>query len=312
MSEIFGLVSAVITTHNRKDLLLLAIQSVLNQTYKNIECIVVDDASTDGTKEILNDYIKQRKLRYIYIPAEKSCGGNHARNIGIRNANGQYIAFLDDDDEWLPEKIEKQIIAFEQNKDVGFVYCGLIREKNMNPDTRVQQNISNPKNKEGDLSKEVLIHIITNTSAIMVNKEILDRCGYFDEALKYWQEYELCIRILQIAKAKCVRENLVLYRVLQGDKSRLSNKLEGWEGAVRYIEEKHKVLLGMLSHQEEGMRKAYVCIDGFIRGKNAGSLLFMLKYMCIALWNKDIRKAVIQKIKKAIKNKKILEKDIYK
>lgn len=308
MSEILGLVSAVITTHNRKDLLLLAIQSVLNQTYKRIECIVVDDASTDGTKEMLNDYIKQGRLKYIYIPAEKSCGGNHARNIGIQNANGKYIAFLDDDDEWLPEKIEKQIIAFEQNKDVGFVYCGLIREKNMNPDTRVQQDVSNPKYKDGDLSKEVLIHIITNTSAIMVKKEILDHCGYFDEALKYWQEYELCIRILQITNAKCVRESLVLYRILQGDKSRLSNKLEGWEGNVKYIEEKHKVLLGMLSYQEEGMRKTYVCIDGFIRGKNAGSLFFMMKYMCIALWNRDIRKAVIKKIKNTMKNKKILGK----
>lgn len=94
------LVSAIITTHNRLSLLKRAVESALSQTYKNIEVIVVDDASTDGTPE----YCNELPLRYIYIPKEESRGGNHARNLGILAAKGEYVAFLDDDDYWLPRK----------------------------------------------------------------------------------------------------------------------------------------------------------------------------------------------------------------
>ena len=91
------LVSVVITTKNRKDLLLRAINSVRNQTYKEIEIIVVDDASTDGTREICEN---MDDLVYVYIPLNESKGGNYARNLGIKTANGEYIAFLDADD-WM-------------------------------------------------------------------------------------------------------------------------------------------------------------------------------------------------------------------
>ena len=103
------LVSAVIITHNRKDLVQGAIASVLNQTYPNIELFVVDDASADGTKELLQKRAREEGFNYIYIPQAESKGGNHARNIGIQKSHGEYIAFLDDDDEWLPEKTEKQV-----------------------------------------------------------------------------------------------------------------------------------------------------------------------------------------------------------
>lgn len=83
------LVSAIITTHNRKSLLAKAINSVLTQTYSKIELIVVDDASDDGTDLMCLSL----PLKYIYIPKEESCGGNHARNIGIMNAMGYYVAF---------------------------------------------------------------------------------------------------------------------------------------------------------------------------------------------------------------------------
>lgn len=89
------LVSAIITTHNRLDLLKQAIKSVKQQTYIDIEVIVVDDASTDGTKDYCSALTD---IHYIYIPPSESRGGNHARNVGIRNANGYYIAFLDDDE----------------------------------------------------------------------------------------------------------------------------------------------------------------------------------------------------------------------
>ena len=113
------LVSAVIITHNRKDLVMRAIESVLTQTYTNIECIVVDDASTDGTVELLSS---SEDINYIYIPKSESRGGNHARNVGIAASHGVYVAFLDDDDYWLPTKIEKQLEQ-KKKKKCGVVYC---------------------------------------------------------------------------------------------------------------------------------------------------------------------------------------------
>ncbi len=294
------LVSAVITTHNRKELLVLAIESVLNQTYKNIECIVVDDASDDNTKEYIKKYIEENKIKYIYIPKEASRGGNYARNLGIKNAKGDYIAFLDDDDEWLSQKIEKQMNAMKEAPETGFVYCGTISEINLDKASRIPQEIRNDKYKDGDLAKEVLIHIICNTSVILVKKELLEKIHGFDEELKFWQEYEMCIRLLQITRAKLVRENLVLYRIFEGDKNRLSNKIEGWEEAVAYILGKHKGLYDKLTKEEEAQRKIYLYIDGINRAKKAGSKKHIVKYMWYTVKDAGTRKVFIRKMRNKI------------
>ena len=105
-------VSAIITTHNRCDLLVRAIESVLSQTYREQECIVVDDASVDDTSEVCKRY----PVIYLQIPKEESRGGNYARNLGIKASKGKYCAFLDDDDYWLPTKIEKQVELIEKRK----------------------------------------------------------------------------------------------------------------------------------------------------------------------------------------------------
>ena len=123
-------VSVVIPTHNRANLVGRAIQSVLDQTYRDFELIVVDDASTDGTEEVtkaLND----NRIRYIHHMMNRGASG--ARNTGIENANGEYIAFLNDDDEWLPEYLD-QMISFLEAKDrsIGLVYCPFYR---IDPDT---------------------------------------------------------------------------------------------------------------------------------------------------------------------------------
>lgn len=103
-------VSVIIPTYNRAHLIGRAIKSVLNQTYKDFEIIIVDDGSTDKTEEVVKDF-KDERVRYIR--REKNKGGSAARNTGIKAARGEYIAFQDSDDEWLPEKLEKQMKAFE-------------------------------------------------------------------------------------------------------------------------------------------------------------------------------------------------------
>lgn len=291
-------VTAIITTHNRKELLIKAIDSVLHQTYSNIECIVIDDASDDGTKYAIEDYIQMKKISYYYIPKYESRGGNYARNMGIKLSKGEYIAFLDDDDEWMPEKIEKQVKVLDEDASIGFVYCGSIIEKNLCKNSWTHQNIQNKKYLEGNISKEILIRIITTTTTtIMVRRDIMNITGMFDENLKYWQEYEFSIRILQETNAKCVRENLILYRIIDKDRCRLSNKIEGWENAVHYIEDKHKDLICTLNKEEDNLRQVYICIDGFLRGKKAGSIKYMCKYALKIILNKDLRKVAIKKMR---------------
>lgn len=229
------LVTAIITTHNRVDLLKGAINSVLSQTYKNIECIVVDDASSDGTSE----YCKSLNcIRYISISKENSRGGNYARNIGIQNARGEYVAFLDDDDEWYPEKIEKQILVIEKNTDVGVVYCGrMIKEITTSGVSYIKDL---PRiGARGDMHIKILSRIYFVTSECMIRKQLLLDVGCFDENVKFWQEYELMIRLLQVTKVDFVNECLITYRASLIDSQRLTNNYINWLEAVRQIESKH-------------------------------------------------------------------------
>src|SRR5579862_254532 len=112
------LVSVVIPTYNRSQQTIAAIESVLAQTYPYFETIVVDDGSTDGSGEVIQRFISQRanghQMRFLSQPNQ---GQSSARNTGIAKAQGEYIAFLDSDDVWIPEKLEWQVRAFEQLKN---------------------------------------------------------------------------------------------------------------------------------------------------------------------------------------------------
>ncbi len=119
------LVSVILPTHNRSMFLNRAIESVLKQTYKNWELIIVDDASTDGTEELFKD-ISLQDERIQYHKLEKNGGACIARNMGIRLSKGEYITFLDSDDEYFPKKIELQVQCFKNSKipNVGVISCG--------------------------------------------------------------------------------------------------------------------------------------------------------------------------------------------
>ena len=264
------LVTALITTHNRKELLVKAVESVLNQTYKNIEIVIVDDASEDETLKYLKEYIDLQKISYIYIPKEESKGGNYARNRGIMASHGEFVAFLDDDDEWFPTKIEKQVVL-SQATGAGLIYCGRICEKNFDSSTRSEEKIKNGKKyMSGDISNEAIARVVVVTSTMMIRRDILIEIGMFDERLKAWQEYELEIRVLKKTTAAVVRENL--------DKKRISNKVNNWEESMKIINSKHKKLIKALPWIDRVRRKLYIYIDGFERSANAGSILKQFKY----------------------------------
>ena len=251
-------VSAIITTHNRLEYLKKAIESVKKQTYDNLEIIVVDDASNDGTE---NYCINDKSIKYIRISKEESKGGNYARNIGIDNSNGEYIAFLDDDDEWYPEKITKQVDFLNQNADYGVVYCN--RLFSINNGIYEYEDIINKSNC-GDCSSKIFYNIIGTTSMLLFRREILLKCR-FDEKTKFWQEYDLMIRVCQITKIGYIDEPLILYRQNFLDKNRLTNKVDSWFENVKYINEKYSKYLEKLSLEEIKLRKIMIYYDAVTR-----------------------------------------------
>lgn len=242
------LVSAIITTHNRLDLLKQAIKSVKQQTYIDIEVIVVDDASTDGTKEYCTALTG---IHYIYISPAESKGGNHARNVGIRNANGYYIAFLDDDDIWLPEKTEKQVRVLESHTECHLCIGDFQETKIYDKRTILYSSYKyTHKTEELDLSKRCMYSVYALTSSLLFRKEIFQKVGLFDEQLYAFQETELIMRVAQVSHICRISEPLFVYRIFS-NRDNVTNRINNWKASMFYIYGKHKKLYKRLSIREQ-------------------------------------------------------------
>lgn len=186
------MISVIIPNYNRKELLLKAIRSCLQQTYRPIEVIVVDDGSNYDIKNYIkinfsNDY--ESGLLKVFIN-EKNFGAAKSRNIGVGKSNGNYISFLDSDDYWESKKLDKQIDKFKKNLNLDLVYCDqylLIDGVKMSSNKKmINSNILNE-----------LINGWTapNTSTLMYRKESFERVGGFDEKLKSCQDHDLWFKI---------------------------------------------------------------------------------------------------------------------
>lgn len=268
-----SLFSAIITTRNRKELLEKAIESVLSQTVKDVECVVVDDASEDGTKET---YEKDSRIVYVRIDAKDSRGGNYARNQGIAHATGEFLTFLDDDDTWASDKLEKQLALYQKHPG-SVIFCGRTFRKVIDGNVQLHTVIP-PKKFTGDISRLIRMTYVTSTSCLFFPRTLLEKVGNFDERLTFWQEYELCIRLAQVAEFHCVEEPLVVCLDEVGVKSRVSNKVLNWKENVSYIRNKHKALYDDLTFMENWAYHATLMKDAFRRHMRAGKKLKMLYY----------------------------------
>lgn len=206
------LVSVIIPTYKRPDTLTRAINSVISQTYNNIEIIVVDDndpetAEREKTRLVMNQYENIVTVKYIEHPYNKN--GAAARNTGFRVARGDYIAFLDDDDEFLPNKVEKQVQCLESiDKIWGACYTNYIRKYGDKIYSRSLEN------REGFLLKEELMRNlwVAAGSNLMVRRTVVEHVGGFDESFKRNQDVEFLVKILKNYKLAHVPiEGLVVY-----------------------------------------------------------------------------------------------------
>jgi len=196
-------VSVIIPTYNRAHLVGRAIRSVLNQTYQDFEIIVVDDGSTDNTEEVVKSF---NDPRIRYIRHEENRGGSAARNTGIRAARGEYIAFLDDDDYWLPTKLDKQVqVAKKSSPSVGMIYTGLaFIEVKINKVVKIFR----PQYR-GKLTLEEMFAWTAPTPTMLVRKECLNAVGGFDEKLPRYQDPDLGVRLAQEFEFDYVEDILV-------------------------------------------------------------------------------------------------------
>ena len=228
-------VSVIIPTYNRAHLIGRAIQSVLNQTYQDFEIIIIDDGSTDNTEDIVKEFQKKDK-RIKYIRHEKNRGGSAARNTGIKAAKGEYIAFLDSDDEWLPIKLGRQISEFTNKSKIALVYTGrIIIEEG---DRREQSKRYVISCRFGSVYKQLLEgDFIGTCSSVMVRADIFKQVEGFDEKLPSRQDWDLWLRIAKDHSISCVPLYLIIYYIgFNQISARLKRILEG----TKIVIDKHR------------------------------------------------------------------------
>lgn len=197
------LVSVIIPTYNRAGVLYYALHSVLNQTVQDFEVFVIDDASTDATAQLI-EHFNDPRIHYIRFATNKKAAA--ARNAGMQQARGKYIAFLDSDDDWLPEKLEKQVACLDALSDEwGCCYTGAFVNK---VGGLTRQRIYRPR-KSGDLLKDLLMgNFVIWTPTFMFRRSCLDDVELMDERLVRSQDVDFYIRLLSRYKIASIPEPL--------------------------------------------------------------------------------------------------------
>jgi len=182
------------------------VESALSQSFRDTEVIVVDDGSSDGTAAAIA-VLARSDGRVRYLRHEENRGAQAARNTGIRDARGRYIAFLDSDNEWLTHKLERQMHLFDDGSDrLGVVYAGY-REVSRDGSDRCEYI---PRIK-GNVYRPLLEHSFVEMNTIVVQREVLHRAGLCDERVRAFQEWDLSIRLARCCEFECVPESLVRY-----------------------------------------------------------------------------------------------------
>jgi len=226
MARSHGLISVVIPTYNREHCILRAIESAANQTYPDLEIIVVDDGSTDGTLSLLKTYACERAFRFIEGGAKE--GAPTARNRGIATSVGHWVAFLDSDDTWHRRKLERQMESLlAAGVEFGACYTGLADYD----DTGQLCGVSRATD-QGDIRPGLRTHnLVGSTSSVLVRRDLLREVGGFAPGLRSCQDWELWLRLAERTKFACVPEILTaistasIGRITTDGASRLSGHL---------------------------------------------------------------------------------------
>lgn len=238
-------VSVVLPTYDRPHRLREAVSSVGAQTYGNVELVVVDDHSPTPAADTLStesvDGVTVRIIRH-----EENKGANEARNTGIDAAEGEFIAFLDDDDEWAPEKLAKQVTAFEEGDEaVGLVYTGTVYDYETYERTVLFSN-------SGDVTETLLGGgSFGQFSTLMVRADVLAASGKLDTRFPSWQDRELLLRLSEHCQFKPVEEPLTVRTRVSDEQSITDNFEEKRDISYPLFLEKHSDLAASYGMEQE-------------------------------------------------------------
>lgn len=243
-------VSVVLPTYDRAQTVRAAIDSVLAQSYADFELIVVDDGSTDDTPAVVGD-ISDPRVQYLRF--QENRGANVARNAGIREADGKYVAFQDSDDVWRPRKLELQVQAFERaSEDVGVVYTGYYRVE----DGEKQYGPRNKETVAGDIHEEMLKGNgwFVPTAVAAVRRACFDAVGLFDERLQRLQDWEMWLRISERYEFEFIDEPLIEKRMYHDHVSIRSDTeafIQAMERILRLYRDEFRAVDRLAQHQRQ-------------------------------------------------------------
>lgn len=207
------LVSVVIATYNMGRYLPQAVESALAQSYSNLEVIIIDDGSSDDTPAVVRQWSGDAR---VHVHRQANQGAARAKNKGIELSGGRYVAFLDADDAWLPQKLASQMPLFIDRPEVGVVYSDYERmDENGHPVPKGPARMC-----RGHISGALLIDNFVSYSSAVVRREILERYGAFDEAFAMGFDYDLWLRLSAHCEFDFIKEPTVRYRIWSGQLSR--------------------------------------------------------------------------------------------
>jgi glycosyltransferase involved in cell wall biosynthesis len=235
--EVKPLISVIIPTYNRKDLLVDAIRSIMAQEPKNYEIIIVDDGSTDGTEEYIKSFLRHGSGQEI-LPVrffEKINGGvAAARNFGIKQARGEYLAFLDADDVWIEGLLSTVMEYFKSHKNISVVYT----DQRISVDYVTQKRSRFKRNPPKH--KFPVPFFIDNSpiqiSSVVIKKKVLDDVGGFNEKMRIHEDVELWNRISEKYEFGYIEKPLALYRLRSDNISGYTNKKQFVSEGRKYLE----------------------------------------------------------------------------
>ncbi|MDT0557344.1 glycosyltransferase [Ichthyenterobacterium sp. W332] len=205
------LVSVIIPTFNRAMYITDTLDSIINQTYTNWECLVVDDGSTDNTKELVLKYTeKDYRIKYLKRTKEFSKGSNGSRNYGLSQSKGEYIAFSDDDDFWLKNKLERQIPIFKKYPDVGLVTCDI---EYVNRDGLRSGRVICQTGNHGYIFEQILFKNRLSMVTPILKREVFNKVGEFNTNFSIYEDWDYWRRVAYYYPFYSVKEVLACYRL---------------------------------------------------------------------------------------------------
>lgn len=227
-------VSVIIPTFNYGQFIATTIESVLGQTYKDFEIIVVDDGSSDNTEQLIKKKYG-RNVKYLY---QENRGAPAARNRGIKKAQGKYLVFLDADDWFHDSNLKKKKTLLDSKPEFGWVYsdCQYVLEDGLELKKKITfKGFCSEKKLEGFILKDLIMGNLIPLNSVMIRREILDEVGMFDEKLKSLQDYDLFLRIAPQHKIGYIDEKLIYVFCHKNSISNMTERQTAYNSKIRVV-----------------------------------------------------------------------------